>query len=390
MPARAKPRTCSAVTCGGIDRAFGSVRTSTSDGPRWSRAARSAPRSSCGSVTVTACSPAAAAIAPRSAGPWSVWNDGKPGDHHLQADHAERAVVERDDGEVEVLLDGGEQLAHQHRQPAVAGHGDDLAAGLGDRRADRVRQRVGHRPVPEGADDPPAAGGRDVAGGPDVAHAGVDGDDGVVGQLLVEHRGDVLRVHRPVVLDALRVGVDDVLERLGVVAQHPVEEGAVGLLVEQRQQRAQGGADVALDAEVEHGAPSEVPRVAVDLHGVRLRQEPVVGEVGAEQHEQVGLVAGLEAGAVAQEPAHPHVVGVVVLDPLLAAEGVPHRRLDLLGQREDLVAGLPHPGADEQRHRRRAVHPLRQRLDAVDGRRHDRGRRHEVALTGGVRRPPRR
>src|SRR3954449_4839010 len=51
-----------------------------------------------------------------------------------------------------------------------------------------LRQRVGHGPVAEEADDPPARGRGEVARGPNVAHAGVDGEDGVLVGEVVELR----------------------------------------------------------------------------------------------------------------------------------------------------------------------------------------------------------
>ena len=58
----------------------------------------------------------------------------------------------------------------------------------------------------------------------------------------------------------------------------------------------------------------------------------------------------LVAGAVAEQPAHPDVVGVVVLDPLLAAERVADRRLDLLGELQHLGARVAGARPDEERH----------------------------------------
>ena len=71
-------------------------------------------------------------------------------------------------------------------------------------------------------------------------------------------------------------------------------------------------------------APAETRGVAIDLHGVGLGQEGVVLEVGTQEQQPVGLVGRLIAGPVAQQAAHPHVVRVVVLDPLPAAERVAH------------------------------------------------------------------
>ena len=59
---------------------------------------------------------------------------------------------------------------------------------------------------------------------------------------------------------------------------------------------------------------------------------------------------GLVAGSVAEQPGHADVVRVVVLNPLLAAERVPDRGLEPLGQGQDLLVGAGDPAAAEQRH----------------------------------------
>jgi hypothetical protein len=50
-----------------------------------------------------------------------------------------------------------------------------------------------------------------------------------------------------------------------------------------------------------------------------------------------------------EQPGHADVVGVVVLHELLTAERVHDRRLERLGQRDDLVVGSPTAGAGEDR-----------------------------------------
>jgi hypothetical protein len=87
----------------------------------------------------------------------------------------------------------------------------------------------------------------------------------------------------------------------------------------------------------------------IDLGGASVGQEGVVGKVGAQQDEQVGLVGGLVGGAVAEQAAHADVVGIVVLDPFLAAKGVTDRREDPAGQGHDFVVCAAHARTDEQR-----------------------------------------
>jgi hypothetical protein len=75
-------------------------------------------------------------------------------------------------------------------------------------------------------------------------------------------------------------------------------------------------------------------------------------------------------GAVAEQPVHADVVGVVVLDPLLAAERVPDRGQDPPGQLHDLVVRARAPGAAEQRDRARGVQRVGQGLHLLGHRPH--------------------
>ena len=76
----------------------------------------------------------------------------------------------------------------------------------------------------------------------------------------------------------------------------------------------------------------------VDLGNLRLgRHERLVGEVRAEQQQNVALVHRLVCGAPAQQAAHADRIGIVVLDPFLAPEVITHRCLELFCQGHDLV-----------------------------------------------------
>ena len=81
-------------------------------------------------------------------------------------------------------------------KPAVADDADHLAAGVGDRRADAVRQAVGHGRQHAGERELHVAAHVDVARGPGGDRAAVGDHDGVVVQQLVQLVGDHLRLHR--------------------------------------------------------------------------------------------------------------------------------------------------------------------------------------------------
>jgi hypothetical protein len=86
----------------------------------------------------TARKPAPCAIAVKFTGAWSVWKSGSPSasissltmsiDELLNSTIFTGELVQRD----------GEQLAQQHAQTTVAGHGDHLTVGVGELGADCV------------------------------------------------------------------------------------------------------------------------------------------------------------------------------------------------------------------------------------------------------------
>ena len=259
----------------------------------------------------------------------------------------------------ELLLAQREQLAEQHRQPAVAGQRDDLQAGVGGLGADGVRQRVGHGPVVERADQPAGAVHPHVARRPDARGADVDGEDRIRGGQLVDRGGDVLRVQRR----AVAAGPGQMVQPgpgTPVMLGHPVQVRRIGLGLEQRQQRVNRVLDRA-DQRHPHLHPLAdllAPHVDLD-HRDPVREERPVGEVGAEHDQRVAVLHGPVPGAESDQPGHPHVVGVVVLHELLAAERVHRRGLQRSGQRDELVvrAGAARPGQD--RHRAGVVQHLR-------------------------------
>ena len=66
-------------------------------------------------------------------------------DHLLPLDLAERVVLDDDDLDRQLVLDRRDEVAHQHREAAVADEGDDLPVGIGDLGADGVGQARRHR-----------------------------------------------------------------------------------------------------------------------------------------------------------------------------------------------------------------------------------------------------
>ena len=145
-----------------------------------------------------------------------------------------------------------------------------------------------------------------------------------------------------------------------VVRRHPVQVRRIGLGLQQRQQRVNRVLDRA-DQRHPHLHPLAdllAPHVDLD-HRDALGEERPVGEVGAEHDQRVAVLHGPVPGAEPDQPGHPHVVRVVVLHELLAAERVHHWGLQRPGQRDQLVMrpGAARPGQD--RHRAGVVQHLR-------------------------------
>ena len=63
---------------------------------------------------------------------------------------------------------------------------------------------------------------------------------------------------------------------------------------------------------------------------------------------------------VAQQPRHAHIKGIVILDIHLAAQRVPHWRLNFLSELKDFLAGITCTSADEEGDFLRLINSLRQ------------------------------
>ena len=98
---------------------------------------------------------------------------------------------------------------------------------------------------------------------------------------------------------------------------HPVQVRRVGLDGDQRQQGVDGVLDRADQRHVDGHPAADLLTAHIDLdHRHVMRVERAVGEVGAEQEQRVAVLHRPVARAEADQPGHPHVKPVVVLDGL--------------------------------------------------------------------------
>ena len=79
-----------------------------------------------------------------------------------------------------------------------------------------------------------------------------------------------------------------------------------------------------------------------DLDGKCVRQELIVGEVSAQHDEDICIIHALSCCTVTQQTCHTHIKGVVVLDEVLATQGVADGGLQSVGKLDDLVMSTFH------------------------------------------------
>src|SRR5581483_9003261 len=132
------------------------------------------------------------------------------------------------------------------------------------------------------ADHPAATIHFQITRRPDRGRANVEGEDGIITRRLADDSREILRMDRLAARRALGERVESI-PRLLVMGDRAIEMPAVGLGLEQRQQRLNGEIDVADQAEVDLAAPAEIVRPDSDLRDLAVgRKELLVGKVGAE------------------------------------------------------------------------------------------------------------
>jgi hypothetical protein len=87
-----------------------------------------------------------------------------------------------------------DEISHQHGEPAVARQRDHLPIRERTLGADRLRHGIGHRAVPEGADEPALSVHGEIPSRPDRGQADITGKDGVRRGAVANRLGDLLRM----------------------------------------------------------------------------------------------------------------------------------------------------------------------------------------------------
>src|ERR1700722_8306679 len=100
------------------------------------------------------------------------------------------------------------------------------------------------------------------------------------------------------------------------------------MLCEAWQKGVGGGLDIAHGPDRHRMPPPDVRWIAINLNdGRAIRIELSPGEIRAKHQQNITAKDGVIAGWAADDAGHPYIVRVVVLNEVLAAGGVRHRRL---------------------------------------------------------------
>jgi hypothetical protein len=188
-----------------------------------------------------------------------------PGCFHLQLYKAERAIIEYHQLYRKCELAERQQVAEQHRQPTISGKGDDLPVWIASLHTDGLWQRIRHRAVNKGAEQPALAVHMEVARGPDRRRTHVAGKHCIFCRKLIQNLGDVLRMNRR----AARRTHGEIIETLAcivIVAEASIEIGAVGFVLDQRSQHIKRVLHISNQAQIDRGTPSNLVAEPVHLN----------------------------------------------------------------------------------------------------------------------------
>ncbi len=102
-----------------------------------------------------------------------------------------------------------------------------------------------------------------------------------------------------------------------------IEEFTIAFFFHQRQQGAKRGFNIAHQRHVDFAVRANTARVDVNLNDFGIaRIKGAVGELGAEQDQRIGVHHGVEARREANQAGHSHIIRVIVLNVLFAAQGM--------------------------------------------------------------------
>ena len=217
-------------------------------------------------------------------------------DHLLPFDLTERIILDDHDLDGQLVLDRGDEIAHQHREAAVADERDHLAIGIGRLSPDRIREPGRHgRQVARAGEFHPAAH-VDMTRGPGRDRPRVGRDDGIIAEQIIHVPGDNLGFDRRLVpvLSSPHQLIPLSHALLGLL-----EERAILLRVQEGQELLQGRLGVSDHADFHRVAQADASGIDVELDGpglIRLGIPLEVREARTDQEQPLALFHGLFGG----------------------------------------------------------------------------------------------
>ena len=121
------------------------------------------------------------------------------------SDHAQKAVIDDGDLDVDFFLDDGSQLAHGHLESAIAHNNPDFGIGLREFGADSGGKSETHRTESTGGDQRAGAIVVVILRFPHLVLADVGDDDGLTSGFFPKVVDDMSCVEVPTIWQALNV-----------------------------------------------------------------------------------------------------------------------------------------------------------------------------------------
>ena len=139
------------------------------------------------------------------------------------------------------------------------------------------------------------------------------------------------------VLRIARVGADGGVHDLRVLLHLCLEESIRTIAVKQWQERCDQGFDVTVNGKRNIGTTAQLFGAVLNLNGERIGQELIVGEVGTQHDQNIGIVHAFSSGTITQQAGHTDIKGVVVLDKILTAQSMADWGLQNISEFDDLI-----------------------------------------------------
>src|SRR5580658_8863327 len=193
-------------------------------------------------------------------------------------------------------------------------------------------QGICHRAVSEGTKQSALTVHREIARGPNRRCAHITCEDRILSGKLIQNSCYVLWMQwRSARL--VNRKIFETFARILIVIATCVKKGTIEIARETRRQDFQSVLYMPNQAQIDPGSPSYLLTKPVDLNDrcvfwIKL----LIGKISSEHEKNFAVHHRVIAGGEAEQPRHPNVIRIVVLDEFLAAQRVHDWRVQPFGQ----------------------------------------------------------